>query len=209
MVCQTMSPSLRTSVTVAKASGLKYGCPLPWPPLPLICSAGGKIAEGYIGASIAGAPSTELALPVTAELCRPLPQIQPTVTAKQFEDTLTRWLLFKPIGLIAPYLRTNYWLNGQTMTMKRPFSRPLSIRIDELDEIGVETTDQGPFAEDVFWILKRGKLRMRIGEPHPVFKMLLDRVGSLEAFDWQPFLKAMSCTDNAYFLCWRRDGRKV
>ena len=126
------------------------------------------------------------------------------MTAKQFEERLTQWLLFKPIGLIAPYLRTNYSLNGQTIAIKRPFRKPVSVRIDDLDEIAVETTDEGPFVEDVFWILKRGELRIRIGDPHPVFKMLMDRFGKLEGFDWRPFTEAMSCTDNRYFLCWRR-----
>jgi hypothetical protein len=34
--------------------------------------------------------------------------------------------------------------------------------------------------------------------------MLIDRFGSLEGFDWRPFIEAQSCTDNRYFLCWRR-----
>ena len=126
------------------------------------------------------------------------------MTSKQMEEWFSEWLLFKPLGLIAPYLRTNYWLNGQTITIKRPFRKSVSVGIDELDEIGVETTDQGPFVEDVFWILKRGELRIRIGDPHPIFKMLMDRFGLLEGFDWQPFVDAMSCSDNRYFMCWRR-----
>jgi hypothetical protein len=126
-----------------------------------------------------------------------------TMTSKQIEARLFNWLL-KPVGMIAPYLRTNYWLDGKTLTVKRPFSKSASVKIDDLDEIGVETTDQGPFVEDVFWILKKGKMCIRIGEPHPVFKMLMDAFGSLEGFDWRPFVEAQSCTDNRYFMCWRR-----
>jgi len=126
------------------------------------------------------------------------------MTSKQMEEWFSEWLLFKPLGLIAPYLRTNYWLSGQAITIKRPFRKSVSVSIDELDEIGVETTDQGPFVEDVFWILKRGELCIRIGDPHPIFKMLMDRFGLLEGFDWQPFVDAMSCSDNRYFMCWRR-----
>ena len=126
------------------------------------------------------------------------------MTSKQLEKWFSEWLLFRPLGIVAPYLRTNYSLDGQTITFKRPFGRSVSVRIDELDEIGIETTDQGPFVEDVFWILQRGEMRIRIGDPHPVFKMLMDRFGSLEGFDWRPFAEAMSCSDNRYFLCWRR-----
>ena len=125
------------------------------------------------------------------------------MTSKKLEDRIGAWLL-KPLAAIAPYLRTNYRVAGQTIIVKRPFSRAVSVNIDELDEIGVETTDQGPFVEDVFWILQQGRIRIRIGDPHPVFKTLMERFGSLEGFDWKPFIEAQSCTDNRYFLCWRR-----
>jgi hypothetical protein len=113
-------------------------------------------------------------------------------------------LLFKPVRFVGPFIRTNYWVNGRTLIIKRPFQKPFSIQMDHLDEIGIETTDQGPFIEDIFWIIKRGKLRLRIGEPHPNFKILMDRFGSLEGFDWEPFIEAMACTDNHYFMCWKR-----
>jgi hypothetical protein len=129
------------------------------------------------------------------------------MTWKQLDRQLSEGLfktLLAPLGLVAPYLRTNYWLADRNIIVKRPFSRSVSMRLDDFDEIGVETTDQGPFVEDVFWILKLGETRIRIGQPHPVFKKLMDRFGSLEGFDWRPFAEAMSCTDNRYFSCWRR-----
>ena len=122
------------------------------------------------------------------------------MTSRQLENWLFEWLLLKPVRLIRPYIRTNYWLSGRTLIIKRPFQKPLSLPIGELDEIGIETTDQGPFIEDVFWIIKRGKLRLRIGEPHPIFKILMDRFGSLDGFDWQPFIDAMVCTENNFLF---------
>jgi hypothetical protein len=122
--------------------------------------------------------------------------------SKKLEAEFGKWFL-KPLAIVAPYLRTNYWLDGQEIIMKSPFSRPVSVKINELDEIGVETTDQGPFVEDVFWILKKGAIRIRIGDPHSVFKMLMERFGSLEGFDWRPFIEAQGCTDKRYFVCWR------
>ena len=86
------------------------------------------------------------------------------MTRKQLDARLSGWLfkfLTAPLLLIAPYLRTNYWLHGDLFTFKRPFRKPVCLGIDEFDEIGVETTDEGPFVEDVFWILKRGDLRLR------------------------------------------------
>src|SRR3989442_827678 len=121
------------------------------------------------------------------------------MTSKQLQERVSKWF-FKPLVIVAPYLRINYSLDGQTITVKRPFARNVSVRINELDEIGVETTDQGPFVEDVFLVLKRGATRIRIPDLHPVFKKLMDRFGSLDGFDWRPFVEAMSCTENHYFL---------
>src|SRR4051812_19960046 len=123
------------------------------------------------------------------------------MTWKQLDARISEWFsqaLLQPVILLGPYLRTNYWLQGRTIIIKRPFTSSVAIRIDDLDEIGIETTDQGPFVEDVFWILKQGTMRIRIGEPHPIFQKLTERFGSLEGFDCRPFIEAMSCTDNRY-----------
>lgn len=130
------------------------------------------------------------------------------MTWKQIDTRLNAWLtesLLRPVAAIALFLRTNYIIEGQAIYMKRAFRKPVCLNLTELDEIGVETTDQGPFIEDVFWILKHGNLRFRIGDPHPVFKVLMDRFGKLEGFDWRLFTEAMCCTDNRYFICWKRD----
>ena len=128
---------------------------------------------------------------------------------KRLEVRFSRWLikLLTPrLSVVAPWLLTNYSLQDDVLTFKRPFRKLDSWRIDELDEIGVETTDQGPFAEDMFWILKRGEVHLRIGDPHLVFKMLMDRFGLLKGFNWVVFAEAQSCTQNRYFVCWKRHG---
>lgn len=126
---------------------------------------------------------------------------------KRWDARVTQFfdrLLLKPLNFIFSFLRTEYAFDHQVLIVKRPFRRPFSQRIDELDEIGVQTTDQGPFIEDVFWLLKRGQMRIRIGDPHPVFKELMDGFSALEDFDWELFANAMCCTENRYFVCWKR-----
>ena len=127
------------------------------------------------------------------------------ITSKQLDAWLTEWLLLRPLGAFASPFRTDYSLQGRTLTIKRPFRDGFAVRIDELDEIGIETTDQGPFVEDVFWILKQGPMRLRIGDPHPVFRQLMDGFGSLEGFNWESFAEAMSCIENQYFPCWTQN----
>ncbi len=126
------------------------------------------------------------------------------MTWKQFDRQLTE-ALFAPLAILASWIpRTEYRLAVRNLTIKRPFRKPLTISLDELDEIGVETTDQGPFVEDVFWILKSGRVRLSIGQPHPIFPVLMDRFETLEGFDWKLFCEAMACGENRYFQCWKK-----
>ena len=82
--------------------------------------------------------------------------------------------------------------------------RKVKDSFEDIYEIGVVTTDVGPFAEDVFWLIDKDTDGLRIPQMSPVFKALMDYFGSLEDFDWRPFNDAMCCTDCHYFLCWKR-----
>jgi hypothetical protein len=97
-----------------------------------------------------------------------------------------------------------YEFDGETITVDGPFARRVSVRVQDIHEIGVETTDTGPFIEDVFWLINRETDGLRIPQGSPVFKALMERFESLEGFDWEPFVEAMACPDCRYFLCWRR-----
>ena len=94
--------------------------------------------------------------------------------------------------------------DGHTITADGPLAHRTSVRIEDICEIGVETSDAGPFVEDVFWLINRDTDGLRIPQDSPVFKALMDAFGSFDGFDWQPFTEAMACTDRRYFLCWRR-----
>jgi hypothetical protein len=76
--------------------------------------------------------------------------------------------------------------------------------VKDLQEVGIETTDHGPFLEDVFWLINRETDGLRVPQNSLVFKQFMDYCDSLEGFDWQSFKDAMCCTDNRYFLCWKR-----
>src|ERR1043166_4541797 len=94
--------------------------------------------------------------------------------------------------------------DGHTITADGPLAQRTSVRVEDIREIGVETTDTGPLVEDVFWLINRDTEGLRIPQDSPVFKELMDAFGSFEGFDWQAFAEAMACTDRRYFLFWRR-----
>ncbi len=79
-----------------------------------------------------------------------------------------------------------------------------TVRWDELQQVAIVTTDEGPFLEDVFWLLfgkDEGGCLIPGAEMHDA---LLDRLQQLPGFDNDAVIAAMSSTDDASFLCWRR-----
>jgi len=116
-------------------------------------------------------------------------------------DKLQTWLSKKSPNHLR---QTRFSFDGHTIMADGPFARRTSVRIEDIREIGVETTDAGPFGEDVFWLINRDIDGLRIPQGSPVFKALMDSFKSFDGFDWEPFTAAMTCTDCRYFLCWRR-----
>ena len=103
-----------------------------------------------------------------------------------------------------PLRQIRFSFDGHTHIVDGPLTQRTSVRVEDIGEIGVETTDSGPFVEDVFWLINRDTDGLRIPQDSPVFKELMDTFGSFRGFDWHPFFDAMACTDRRYFLCWRR-----
>lgn len=95
-------------------------------------------------------------------------------------------------------------LEDGVLIVARSSSRHQTIRLADLDEIGIETNDMGPFAEDVFWRLRAGPTTVLVPQQSPMFQELMNLFGEREGFDWQPFLESMGCTDCHYFPCWTR-----
>lgn len=81
-----------------------------------------------------------------------------------------------------------------------------SVRWDELEEVFILTTDEGPFVEDVFWMLARGEGKGGCAVPQGAegSDQLLERLQQLPGFDNDAVIAAMMSTSNAKFVCWRR-----
>jgi hypothetical protein len=91
----------------------------------------------------------------------------------------------------------------------RPFRGPeVSVRWGELEEVAIETTDKGPFAEDFFAVLKAPTQTLRI--PHEVvgFELLLQYMKELPGFDSEAVVEATGSTGNAVFPCWKRGAAR-
>ena len=92
-------------------------------------------------------------------------------------------------------------IDDEGVTFDRGASRDRVLWRD-LVEVAIETSDQGPWVEDVHFVLVP-----RAGEPLEIPQFLgtelLDRLQRLPGFDNEQVIQAMMCTSDARFVCWR------
>ena len=75
-----------------------------------------------------------------------------------------------------------------------------------LTEVGILTTDDGPFLEDVFWVLV-GEAESNaciVPQSASGTQALLARLQELPGFDNSAVMRAMTCAESNRFVCWRR-----
>jgi hypothetical protein len=84
--------------------------------------------------------------------------------------------------------------NGETET----------VRFDDLEEVYIVTTDEGPFFEDLFYVLIGHNGRAIIGQEWAEKLKLLDKLVVLPEFDLEQFIQAMGSVQNNHFVLWRK-----
>lgn len=80
-----------------------------------------------------------------------------------------------------------------------------SVGWSELAEVAIRTTPEGPWREDVFFLLVRtggGGCAVPAGDP--AADDLMSRLQSLPEFDNERFIEAMCTMEDALFVVWRR-----
>ena len=75
---------------------------------------------------------------------------------------------------------------------------------DNLRAVLLQTTDEGPFVEDVWWILSDDDGDCVIPQGANGETELLLRLQQLPGFDNDAVIAAMGSVDNKQFVCWQR-----
>lgn len=91
----------------------------------------------------------------------------------------------------------------------RPDGVEESVRWDDLAEVGIITTSEGPWSEDVFWVLiaSDGKSGCAVPQGAEGSDALLEALQKLHGFDNEAVIKAMGSTADAKFTCWKRNAQ--
>ena len=76
--------------------------------------------------------------------------------------------------------------------------------MEDLQEVIVQTTADGPFQTDVFWLLVGNESGCVVPTGSIGEDKLLKRLQELPDFDNQAVIDAMGNTDEKRFLCWRK-----
>ncbi|MGE0734143.1 MAG: hypothetical protein AB7P50_05245 [Alphaproteobacteria bacterium] len=83
----------------------------------------------------------------------------------------------------------------------RPDNR---VNWDDLTAVYILTTDRGPIDDDVFVLLQGKPGAGNCLVPQEPASPALDRLMKLPEFDFEAFIRSMSCAENARFLVWQR-----
>jgi hypothetical protein len=92
------------------------------------------------------------------------------------------------------------------ITVKYGTGETRSIRWSDLNMVGIRTTDEGPFLEDVYWGLHLNAENPEIVYPQGATgaqELLGELQRRLPEFDNAKLCEAMGCTNNAFFLLWK------
>src|SRR5215813_13096380 len=81
-----------------------------------------------------------------------------------------------------------------------------SLPWSDLQEVSIVTTDEGPFADDVFWVLTGASGGCAVPTNARGAAQLLERLQQLPGFDNKVVIEAMGSASNAMFVCWRRSS---
>lgn len=97
-------------------------------------------------------------------------------------------------------------VTADAVTRVRPDGVEETIRWDDLHEVVIVTTDEGPWQDDVFLMLVAadGKSGCVVPQSAEGSQQLLERLQQLPGFDSGAVVEAMGSTSEATFPCWKR-----
>lgn len=88
----------------------------------------------------------------------------------------------------------------------RPNGGVESLKWDDLEIVAIETTDEGPYAADVFWYLAGEQTGCVVPLGATGEDEMVKRLQALSGFDTEAFGEAMTSTSNRQFIVWDRHG---
>ncbi len=93
-------------------------------------------------------------------------------------------------------------LSDSSVTCTHPTGSVERVEWNDLWQVEIVTTSDGPFAPDVFWLLHGSNTGCAIPQGATGDRELLERLQRLPGFRNEVVIEAMSSTEDRRFLCW-------
>ena len=99
-------------------------------------------------------------------------------------------------------------MDGEQITVVDHTGEIRIVAKNDLSGVAIETNDSGPWGADVWWLLFDCTDQLACAFPQGASgeSGVIDYISGLPAFDHGAMIKAMTSTENAFFLVWRRVG---
>jgi hypothetical protein len=98
-------------------------------------------------------------------------------------------------------------VDAEWIRCSRGAEREQAVRWSDLTAVLLETTDQGPFQNDVFWVLIGRAGRCVVPQEAEGTQALLARLQELPGFDSGAVVEAMGSAENKTFVCWKKPAQ--
>ncbi len=107
----------------------------------------------------------------------------------------------------SPYAAVKVGFDEDKAWSHWPEKDPQSVAWSELIGVAVETTDEGPFVEDVWWHLAAKNGVVTYPSEATGAGELLERLQNIPTFNNERLIQAMVSTSNQTFILWDHEGR--
>lgn len=108
-----------------------------------------------------------------------------------------------------PYAAVKVRCEGGLIHIEWPEKPAQVVAMDALIGVAVETTDQGPFVEDVWWHLATSETVATYPSEATGAGELLSQLQLLPNFNNERLIQAMSSAQNNMFILWDKQGRHL
>lgn len=96
-------------------------------------------------------------------------------------------------------------ITDEFIKVEQPNRKPEIIHWEDIDEIWLINTDEGPFFPDVWLALYGKKEGCTLPQGTKGFEEVFDIVSKYKNFSFENFIDSMSCSENKRFILWKRE----
>lgn len=96
-------------------------------------------------------------------------------------------------------------ITDEYVKVEHPKRNIEEIKWNEIEEISIVTTDEGPFLPDVWLMLIGNGKGCSMPQGAPKYEEVYDIVSKYEGFNFEEAIKAATSTDNAKFQLWKKN----